>query len=167
MNYARALTIAFLLSQASYAFAEGGACPPGYYPLNTPGVSGCAPIPGYSSSTGPSQGSDPQFRWSKTWGAISADGVSGTLGTVVGMATEQQAKYAALTKCRDSGGNACKVDLTFHNQCAVMILGSRKYTTASAATIEEATQLGMTTCQSGDIDCRVYYAECSIPVRID
>lgn len=157
-----------LLLVSGPLWAEGGSCPPGYYPLNTSGAAGCAPIPDYeSSNAGTHQElASPPARWADTWGAISVDGVSGSLGAVVGFPSEEGARQAALKKCREDGGNECSVDLTYHNQCAVMILGSEKYNTASAATLERATKLGMETCNAANTNCRVYYSGCSAAQRI-
>jgi hypothetical protein len=151
------------LATSGYAMAEGGHCPPGFYPISSPGVMGCAPIPGYGDG---SQSSQPvPQEWQTRWGAIAVDGGKGSLGTAVGMQSEGEAVSAAMMECRAKGGDNCEVDLTYHNQCGVMILGSSKLNTASAATIEEATQVGMKTCAAADTNCRVYYSDCSYPVR--
>jgi hypothetical protein len=164
----RILLLISLLSVSGLSLGEGGSCPPGYYPQSAPGVVGCAPIPGYESNNTDTQKSstDLPVRWADTWGAISVDGSSGSLGAVVGFSSEKEAQQAALNKCRANGGGDCNIDLTYHNQCAVMILGSKKYNTASAATVERATQLGMETCNSADTSCRVYYSGCSAAQRI-
>lgn len=159
------MVIVCLLGLSSAVYAEGGNCPTGYYPVGGQGASGCAPIPGYPDSE---SNSEPRTSpvWETRWGAISVDGSSGSLGAVVGLSSEKKAQQAALNKCRTNGGGNCSVDLTYHNQCAVMILGSKKYNTASAATVERATQLGMETCSAVDTSCRVYYSGCSAAQRI-
>jgi len=164
----RVLLFISLLNVNGSLLAEGGSCPPGYYPIGGQGSAGCAPISGYENrSTGtPKFSTDPPVRWTDTWGAISVDGSSGSLGAVVGLSSEKEAQQAALNKCRANGGSNCSIDLTYYNQCAVMILGSRKYSTASAATVERATQLGMETCSAVDTSCRVYYSGCSAAQRI-
>jgi hypothetical protein len=142
--------------------AEGGHCPSGFYPISSPGVMGCAPIPGYGDSSRSSQSSP---EWQTRWGAIAVDGRKGSLGTAVGMQSKGVAESTAMIECQAKGGENCEVDLAYYNQCAVMILGSSKLNTASAATIEEATQVGMKTCTASDTNCRVYYSDCSYPVR--
>ena len=164
----RMLLFFSLFSMSGLSWAEGGSCPPGYYPQSAPGVVGCAPMPGYESNNTDAQkySTEPPARWADTWGAISVDGISGSLGAVVGFPNEKEAQQAALNKCRTNGGNDCNLDLTYHNQCAVMILGSKKYNTASAATVGRATQIGMETCNAADTSCRVYYSGCSAAQRV-
>ncbi len=150
---------------SGYALAEGGHCPPGYYPISSPGVMGCAPIPGYGDSSQSVQPSSPE--WQTRWGAIAVDGKKGSLGTAVGMRSKGEAENTAMLECRAKGGDSCEIDLTYHNQCAVMILGSSKLNTASAATIEEATQVGMKTCTASDTNCHVYYSDCSYAAQAE
>ena len=145
--------------------AEGG-CPPGQYPPNPSNTSVCYPFPESQGPAAVQQLQAPRGHWETRWGAIAIDTSSASLGSVVGMQNRQKAEKAALMQCRARGGNACKVDITYYNQCAVMILGNKKYNTASAATINDATKLGMQTCSAADTNCRVYYAECSPPVWV-
>lgn len=152
-----------LLVVSGYVMAEGGHCPPGYYPIGGQGAVGCAPIPGYGGSSQPVQPSSPE--WQTRWGAIAVDGEKGSLGTAVGTRSKQEAENTALIDCQAKGGDNCRVDLTYYNQCGVMILGSSKLNTARAATIEEATQIGMEICAAADTNCRVYYSDCSYPVQ--
>lgn len=161
------LLVVGLPSLSGSALAEGG-CPSGMIPYSGTDISSCGPIPaGYYSGTDNdiSQSVKSPNRWITTWGAIAADATSASLGTVVGMSSEQEAQRAALAECRARGGEKCEVDLTYYNQCAVMILGNKTYNTASAQTIERATQLGMKTCNTDDTNCRVYYSDCSLARR--
>lgn len=144
--------------------AEGGHCPAGYYPVGDQGAIGCAPIPGYG---GESQSERPDaLEWQIRWGAIVADADKGILGTSTGMTNKGEAEYVAMVDCRAKGGGNCEVELAYYNQCGVMIVGDRGYNTASAATIGEATQMGMRTCAASDENCRVYYTNCSHATRI-
>lgn len=162
----RRMLLAFsLLVMSGYVMAEGAHCPSGYYPVSSPGVMGCAPIPGYGDSSQPSQSSPQKLQ--TRWGAIAVDGRKGSLGTSVGMQSKVEAESTAMMECRAKGGDNCEVDLTYYNQCAVMILGSSKLNTASAATIEEATQIGMKTCAASDTGCHVYYSDCSYAAQAE
>ena len=160
------LLTVFLLGVSGFAWAEGG-CPSGMIPYSGTDISSCGPIPAgyYSDSNSIPKSAEPPARWMDTWGAISADADNGSLGTVVGMSSEQEARRAALAQCRAKGGEKCEIDLTYYNQCAVMILGNKTYNTASAQTIERATLLGMKTCNADDTNCRVYYSDCSLARR--
>jgi hypothetical protein len=154
-----------LLSISGYAMAEGGHCPPGYYPISSPGVIGCAPIPGYG---GDSQSPQPSsLEWQARWGAIVADGKKGSLGIASGMKSRHEAENVATVDCRAKGGDDCQVELVYNNQCGVMIVGDRGYNTASAATAGEATQIGMKTCAASDTNCRVYYSDCSYAAQAE
>lgn len=153
-----------LLATAGAAHAEGGTCPPGYYPVNSPGVMGCAPIT--NSESGGVQRTAPRAAWADRWGAIATDGENSILGTSVGMRSKRQAEKTALTQCREKGGNQCEVDLAFYNQCAVLVTGDRMFTTQGAASAEEAARIGMERCNKTDVNCHVYYSDCSFAERI-
>ncbi|MBJ8417726.1 DUF4189 domain-containing protein [Acinetobacter courvalinii] len=110
----------------------------------------------------------PQPVWADRWGAISADGIIGSLGIAVDMPSKSKAEKAAIAECQSKGGKNCKVDISYYNQCAAMILGDKNYNTSSAATKEKAIELGMRTCnKEGDSNCRVYYSGCSTAVRVN
>ena len=112
----------------------------------------------------PQQAPQPSGYWEKTWGAIAPSPKGGVLGTALGASSKEEAERLALEDCKAKGGGACKVDIAYHNQCAVMVLGSRFLNTARAATIAEASDLGLEYCREKDSDCRVYYSACTEPV---
>lgn len=149
-----------LCSLSGLALAEGR-CPPGYYPVDSPGVAGCAPMPIIPSR----KPSEPRVMWVDRWGAIAADGKNAILGTATGMASKRKAQKAALLQCRSKGGLACKVDMAYYNQCAVLVTGDKQFIVQVAATVNEATKLGMKACGMADTNCRIYYADCSLPQR--
>lgn len=109
----------------------------------------------------------PQERWADRWGAIATDADNAKLGAVVDMASGKQAKRAALKACKDQGGINCTLDILYYNRCAVLVTGDNVYTVSSAATIDEATKSGFIKCERDDVNCRVYYSDCSLPVRMD
>jgi Domain of unknown function (DUF4189) len=153
----------FLLSTSNLVFAENG-CPDGMTPFQNGGdpVPKCYPIQG-SENTAPAQ---PRGRWETRWGAIATDGSSAAVGTVIGLKSKRQATTTAMKQCRAKGGKACKVIGSYYNQCAVIVSGDKQHQAISAATINEAAEIGMSKCSSIDTNCRVYYAECSPPVWI-
>jgi hypothetical protein len=126
---------------------------------------GCV-IPNYNNSP-PQQPLPPQQptgEWKTTWGAIGGNALKGILGAAVGLPTEKEAVQAALADCRAKGGGAgCKLDISYYNQCAVLVTGNKVYNTASAATVEEASQIGINKCAKEDANCRVFYSACSKP----
>lgn len=144
------------------AFAEGR-CPPGYYPVDTPGVAGCAPIP-VIPQTGPARSAQPQ--WETRWGAIAIDGTNSVVGAVTGMQSKRKAEKAAIKQCRAKGGDRCEVELAYYNQCGVIAWGDTGYVTAGSATVPEASELAVRQCNQSTSNCRVYYADCSLPEHI-
>lgn len=120
-------------------------------------------------STGPKNQAPPQPTgyWVKTWGAIAPSPKGGILGTAVGADSKAEAERLALADCKKKGGTECEVDLAYHNQCAVMILGQKFINTFSNATIKEASERGLKHCQSNDTNCRVYYSACTEPYFVE
>lgn len=106
----------------------------------------------------------PTGYWEKTWGAIAPSPVGGVLGTALGASSKEEAERLALQDCKQKGGGACEVRLAYYNQCAVMVLGSKIYRTASAGSIQEASDLGVGACSQEDSNCRVYYSACTEPI---
>lgn len=173
----RALLILVLASIANNAAAQSQAphvCGAGPGPNEVmagmaPGGSGVAPTPlcyWKSQSQQSSQQSTPQPAgyWKKTWGAIAPSPQGGVLGTAVGASSKEEAERLALADCKAKGGGACEIDIAYHNQCAVMILGDKFISTFSNATIEEASERGLAHCRDTDTNCRVYYSACTEPI---
>ncbi len=164
MMNTKVLFLMGVFSLGNSAWAQN--CPAGI----PPGVPGCIPpdnpaSPLYRSGQS-AQPAAPRIIWADRWGAIATDGPSASLGTAIGMRSKRQAEKIALAQCRVKGGGDCKVDLTYYNQCAVLITGDIKYLTQGAATIEEASRVGIQRCRKADKNCRVYYADCSMAERI-
>lgn len=155
----KVLVLTAFSSMSICVHAEGGTCPPGYYPHNTPGVMGCAPIPGYNS--------EPASHWAARWGAISMNFKNGSVGAVKNMESKSKAQKAALAQCRtNGGGDGCKDALTYYNQCGVIAWGESYAATYSAATIEKASERAVEICSTHTEDCQIYYADCSLPERV-
>jgi hypothetical protein len=167
----RILLLGLLLLTGSVVHAEGE-CPPGMFPTNPPGTQGpvgCAPIPGYDQQAPASaqQPAIPPPQWKSEWGAIATDGPGGHLGTAVNGVSREVAEQTALADCRTKGGSNCKLENTYSNACAAMIVGDAGHNSNSAATLDEAIALGIKTCsKAGDKNCHAFYSACSLPVRI-
>lgn len=148
---------------ANNAKAEGGTCPPGYYPVNSPGVMGCAPIPSSGGSNIPSGPT-----WKSQWGAIAVDFTKGVYGSISTQSGKRQAQRGAMKKCRaNGGGKGCEVSLVYFNQCGVMARGDAYAVTQGAGTIEDASKIAIQRCSEHTQNCRVVLSECSFPVRVD
>lgn len=161
-----------VIGLAGWLIALGAAqaqvvCPPGMEQHRTGsqndgfGVALCGPIREQE------QEQEPELpAWATRWGAIASDGLAGAFGAAEGMRSKRKAKNAAMASCKETGGRQCKVDLTYSNQCAVTVTGRRTHLSQGAATVEEATGIGLRRCREVDDDCRVYYAACSLPERV-
>jgi hypothetical protein len=157
---------------AGWLIASGAAqaqivCPPGMEPYRTGnpndgfGVALCGPIREQERAQEPELPA-----WATRWGAIASDGSAGAFGAAEGMRSKRRAKNAAMASCKETGGQRCKVDLTYSNQCAVTVVGRKTHLSQGAATVEEATDIGLRRCREVDDDCRVYYSACSLPELI-
>lgn len=145
-----------------YVYAESGTCPAGYYPVNSPGVMGCAPMPGGGGQpldTGPS--------WMTTWGAFAADSDSQIAVSSYGQRSRRKAESTAIKECRAKGGGKnCKAWISFYNQCGVMAAGDSQATTFRAGTVEEASREVLKRCSMLTSNCKIIQTTCSYPVRV-
>lgn len=157
-----AILFTALLMATRFANAEGG-CPPGMIPEGGPGVSSCRPIPGYNQ--GQAQASPPPI-WKSTWGAIATDEPNGVLGSVTNLATKQQAEQNAMADCRAKGGVSCKLQISYDNECAAVVVGDKIFNVTADSTIEKATNAGLRYCSADSTGCHVYFTACSLPQRI-
>lgn len=145
-------------------FAEGGTCPPGYYPVNSPGVMGCAPMPnsgGALPDVGPF--------WVTSWGAIAVDGPARVIGASHSQRSKRKANAMAMSDCRAKGGakKNCSVLISFYNQCGAIAGGDTEATTHSAGTAEQASTMALQRCSSITSNCKVMQTTCSYPMRVD
>lgn len=143
------------------AQAEGGTCPPGYYPHNIPGVMGCAPIPGYSPGGDPV---DPGPQWETRWGAIAIG--NGGYGTASDFSSKRKAKKQALSECKKSGAQSCKISVLYYNQCAALAWGESKMITYRSPDKADAEARVLESCGRITENCRVFYSSCNYPARI-
>jgi hypothetical protein len=162
----RLFSALMLFAIAAEAFAEGGTCPQGYYPINSPGVVGCAPIPGYGSGGSSGLPAAPGPQWKTQWISV-AFGNNG-FGAAVDMPSKRKAEKAALAQCRSMGGTGCHINITNYNQCiavarggnTAMSVGAPEQKTAEMRAIEGCTK------DTKNSNCEIYYSACSYPVRI-
>lgn len=168
------LTLLALTGQVGHAQQAPHICGAGPGPNEVqagvqPGGNGMAPTPlCYWRSEPQLQHSlppRPTGYWETTWGAIAGHSSKPILGTAVGANSEAQAREIALQDCKAKGGGAgCRLDIAYHNQCAVLVTGDNIYITYSAASIKRAAELGMAECGKADTNCRVYYSACTEPI---
>lgn len=107
--------------------------------------------------------------WASRWGAIAIDpSVSkGGVGVVSDMKTQRSAEKAAIRACQKTGGTKnCSLQVVYDNQCAVIAWGDSFVNTANAPTIAQASDLALTRCEGKTTNCKIYYTNCTYPVRI-
>lgn len=148
-----------LLTPSKVLLAEGG-CPSGMYPYDTPQARQCVPIPGGSSSS-----SAPAAVYENRWGAIATDGPKGILGSSKNQTSKRKAEKQAVSECQEKGGT-CKLQMSYRNQCAVLVSGDKKFLVQRAESIEVATEIAIRECGAVDANCRVHYSDCSYPEQV-
>jgi len=138
------------------ASAEGG-CPAGMYPIGggSGGWSGCAPIP----AGGGQADALARPQWSSRWGAIATG--NGAFGSAVDERSKRQANKAAMKQCVARGGQDCRVQIWFSNQCAALAWSDKGSFTHGAINLEDAKAGVLRVCSERGGECRVFWAECS------
>lgn len=134
------------------------------HPIQGQGWSGCAP----NYEVQPQHQQAPRSSlgiWVNRWGAIATYEPGGVLGISTNMSSDAEAKQAAMADCQAKGGREnCKLQLSYVNGCAVLLVGDRFFNASAAETIDKATRLGMKVCtKNGNTNCHVYYSACSLP----
>jgi hypothetical protein len=137
------------------------------------GAPGCVP-PNHPNL--PSNASAPakpvRAVWRKTWGAMATDTDTAVIGTSTGHFTRRAASREAMEKCRNMGGRACEVRLSYENQCALIAVptsdGSMVAVYQSGPSVEHASKLALPECakRNGGRQCEVMYSNCTAPVLV-
>lgn len=91
----------------------------------SPAVAGSAPT---ASATGEQQDwlDEMLAKPGDRWGAF-AMGIAFKYGWSNGLPSESEARRAAEADCAESGGEDCRVEKTFLNQCGALALGTENY----------------------------------------
>ncbi|WP_458070040.1 DUF4189 domain-containing protein [Rhodanobacter sp. BL-MT-08] len=139
----------------------GGGCVP---PPCTPG----SPLPCNQAQPQEQQmAPQPQAVWADRWGAIVIDSQTGRgKGTVTGYASKDAAINAAMSECVSQGAPACKLVLSYYNQCAAVAWGSTHHFTAGDANQSEAESDALQHCNEKTTNCKIVYSACSMAQRI-
>lgn len=162
------LLTCLLLTAAINSHAEQG-CPAGQYPIGGQGVAACAPIPTANPIV---QQPRPNGKWLNTWGAIASDG-GDNLGVSKDKLEKADAQREALSKCNGLGGQECKVEFVYENQCASIvepyrgenaISGMLAYAGAPTKDMASANALSLCKKNNSNASCRVIYTACTEPV---
>lgn len=148
-----------MLGFLAISFDANAQCPAG---IPSGGNPSCIP-PSAWPQNAPAQQSAPRERWESRWGAIATDAPNAALGTSTGMRSKRQAERQALSECKKKGGSKCILDVSYFDQCAILVTGDKKYSVHTAISVERASEIGMRQCSNDDTNCRVYYSNCSVP----
>lgn len=132
-------------------------CRMGSGPDHGDGVPYCSEISTQTAPSGP--------QWAVRWGAIAYGG--GGFGAARAMTSAAKAKKAALHACRESGGGkACKVALSYTNQCAAYAIGDDYSVGVARSPIaEDAEAMALASCAESTTNCAITYSACSLPVQ--
>ncbi|WP_126241438.1 DUF4189 domain-containing protein [Burkholderia gladioli] len=144
-------------------------CAPGIPGAGNPG---CLPPSALNSpynqgSGAPALSPAPPPIWRDTWGAIAMDPNTAQSGTVTGLPDKQTATREALNQCRQNGGRACEILVSYYNQCAAVAQrpGGGPVSVARSPDKKEAGEMAVEAC-GGKSTCRVVYDACSDAVRV-
>lgn len=158
------LSLLTLLFVSADLRAENG-CPSGMIPYSGTDLSSCGPIPpGYYQNG--ERSTAPPMRWVSTWGSIATDAEAGSVGTITGARSKEDAEDLAITDCRSKGGSQCKIQVAYDNECAAMVVGNKVFNVATDPSLNEAVRIATNTCQKDDTNCHIYYSACSPPQRV-
>lgn len=138
------------------------ACPPGMIPYG-------AGVCGYDQSDQPAQQAPlpSPTRWRPMYGAIALYAPKGVLGSAANLPNQSEANVAAIQDCRAKGGTDCKIELSYGNECAAMVVGDPGYNVTPGETMDIAQKKAMRLCtDAGDKNCHVYFTACSLPKRL-
>jgi hypothetical protein len=165
MRYAyRVAMLLFAMSLAPVVWSDGY-CPPGMYAIHSPGVIGCAPIPG---ATAP-----PPERAVDYWGALATDMAgSGINGVAADLSSRRAANRAAIESCRAGGGRKCKVVATYVNSCIVVatpvrdgVRAAGRFTYQLGPQPERLKAPAIRLCMElNGLGCEIGYQQCSVPI---
>lgn len=72
----------------------------------------------------------------------------------------------AIADCRNKGGLTCKIEVTYDNKCAAVIVGDEGYVVTSRAYESDAIGAGISVCGGERNHCHALYTACSRSVRI-
>lgn len=151
--------------------AEGGSCPPGFYPIGGQGVQGCAPIPGASSGSAAAPVDArpmPTGEWLTTWGAVAESPTSNLVGTSANKRSKELAESEAIRKCAAEGSRDCRTTVSYYNQCVAFSApssGKGRGSVNTAVDMDTVKARALRSCKDvGGGSCIIAYSECSNPV---
>lgn len=154
------LAAGMALGAAAPARADGGSCPPGYYPIGGGPSVGCAPLPGGSSAP---QRSGPRLYWEERFGAIAMAPGTNRYGSGNDQTSKRRARKGALEQC----GEDCELLVEYKNTCVALVwndAGAVRYDRGRNQIDAMANALRQCMVETKQ-ECEVAYVGCSKPVQ--
>lgn len=105
--------------------------------------------------------------WRSYWGALARDEKDSVIGVAEYSASRRRATKLALSDCKSKGGTGCVILVTYKNQCATVVMGSRSYYVNAGAAVSDAAEDGLRNCAASDQGCRVAYSNCNLAERVN
>lgn len=81
------------------------------------------------------------------------------------MNKERDAQKEAINRCMQNGGEKCKIEKVYYNQCISMVAGKNFYFIQTDYTEQLVSARGMARCTTETTNCFVYYSACSLSVQ--
>ncbi|QQP96797.1 DUF4189 domain-containing protein [Lysobacter enzymogenes] len=102
------------------------------------------------------------MQWTQRWGAIAGDG-RGHWGESDSRRYRIQATREALRRCRENGGERCKLTVTYGDQCVAQASDGATAVAMVRPTREAAVDAALSDCAgyAQGRECRIRYAACS------
>ena len=137
----------------TYCVLPGGSCQ--YHP------SGSLPACAQDQPTNPK----PVVKKPSSYGAVAWG--SWSYGSSTNQTNKQNAINAALQSC-SNGGDSCKIQVIYSNQCVAQTYGIQKngaywWRISYGSTQKQATQAALKDCGKIAKNCQVSFSECSLP----
>jgi hypothetical protein len=151
-----------LLFFAACGVACAQYCPPGQHPVVGQGFSYCVVDPSSGGDT--DEPPQPEPKWSDRYGAVVTDGKAGVIGSSSGARTQPEAEAMARNDCKAKGGSNCALNVIYGNKCVALVTGDHLFNLKLGKTVDEAKDAAMAGCH--DANCRVFFTDCSPPIRI-
>ncbi|QQP96800.1 DUF4189 domain-containing protein [Lysobacter enzymogenes] len=98
--------------------------------------------------------------------ALALDDATGATGASSLERTQAKAEKNALANCRKQGGEACRMEISYHNQCIGFVVGKTKYFVRADYSLDLAVSNSLDKCTKENEGCRLIYSSCSLPERV-
>jgi hypothetical protein len=81
------------------------------------------------------------------------------------MSSKSRAEKSAMKDCQSKGGITCKLDVSYDNSCAALLVGDQGFSVRTGTTLNDAVKNASAACSAFTQNCHTYYSACSLPQR--